>query len=352
MATGQYAQLGGLSYLAVGRETTLGTYNTCTAALDVISCSIKTTQDNKIIEQIERARTYSKRISLMKKIQGDIEFYVAPNVDATGFILQNAFGGTVTSATATGETAGAGANSAVDHTFALGNFDQSWPSLCINMRKGDSTNGKVFNYSGMRVNSVNFSAQMEEALKCNLNLIGLDSTTLSNDVSAALTVTSAPLLSFVDGRVSVETAFASLTSSSFWHVQSAEFGITNNLKADSASGRLGSQILTVLPPGMAQFSLKCKIRFDTLTAYSAMLNATQLSVQLDFQGPTLSSSAIRQKLRFNFPRVFVNNADDPSIGGPDQILTSDVDFHVLRDDTTSTGYAVQAVLTSQKQNWT
>jgi hypothetical protein len=350
MAVGQFAQLGGLSYLAVGRETTMGTYNTCTAALDVISCSIKTTQDNKIIEQIERARTYSKRISLMKKIQGDIEFYISPNLDATGFILQNVFGGTVTSATATGETVGAGASSAVDHTFAIGNFDQSWPSLCINMRKGDSTHGEVFHYSGLRVNSINFSAQMDEALKGNINLIGLDST-IGSDVSAALTVTSAPLLSFVDGRVSVETSFASLTSTSFWHVQSAEFGINNNLKADADSGRIGSQILTVLPPGIAQFTLKCKIRFDTTTAYSAMLNSTQLAVQLDFVGPTLTSSSIRQKLRFNFPRVFVNSADDPSIGGPDQILMSDIDFHVLRDDSSATGYAVQAVLTSQKQSW-
>jgi hypothetical protein len=351
MAVGAGSLLGGLSYVAVGRETTSGTYNTCTAALDCLSASLVTTQDSKILEQIERSRTYSKRISLMKKIQGDLEFYFAPRVDACGFILQNAFGGTVTSATATGETTGAGSSSAMDHTFQVGNMDQSYPSLCINIRKGDSVGGKVFQYHGMRVNQISFSAQLDDALKCNVGMIGLDSTQNSNDVAGALTVTSAEVLNFVDGRISVETSFASLTSTSFWHVQSVEFGWSNNLKSDADSGRIGSQVLSVLPAGMVQFTLKCKLRFDTTTAFDAMRNATKLSAQLEFLGPTLSGSSIRQKLRLNYPTVYVNQAGDPTIGGPDQILTSDVDFHVLRDDTTSTGYAVQAILTNQKSSY-
>lgn len=348
MAIGQYAQLGGLSYVAIGRETTLGTYNTCTAALDCLSASIATTQDNKILEQIERSRTYSKRMSLMKKVGGDLEFYFAPQMDACNFILQNAFGGTITSATSTGETVGAGAASAMDHTFAVGNMGESYPSLCVNIRKGDATNGKVFQYSGVRVNNINFSASIDDALKCNVGLTGLDSTLNSNDVSSALGVTSTSVLSFVDGRLSVEGTFASLTSSSFWHIQSVEFGWSNNLKSDSDAGRIGSNILTTLNPGIMSFTLKTKIRFDTTTAYSAMLNATKLSAQLHFLGPTMTSSAIRQGIKFNLPTVYINNAGDPTIGGPDQILSSDVDFHVLRDDTTSTGYAVQAVVTCQK----
>jgi hypothetical protein len=348
---GASALFGGLSYVAVGRETAQGTYNTCTAALDCLSASLMTTQDNKIIEQIERSRTYSKRISLMRKISGDLEFYFAPRVDACGFILQNAFGGTVTSVTTTGETTGAGASSAMDHTFNLGMMDQSYPSLCMNIRKGDSLGGKVFQFSGLRVGQINFSANMDDALKCSASFVGMDSTQNSNDVAGSLTVTDAPLLTFVDGRVSVETSFASLTSTSFWHVKSVEFGWNNNLKSDADSGRIGSQILTVLPVGVATFNLKCNIRFDTTTAYDAMRAATKLSVQLEFKGPTLTGSAIRQGIKFNFPTCYINNAGDPSIGGPDQILSSDVDFHVLRDDTSNTGYAIQGVLTNQKTSY-
>lgn len=351
MAIGAGAMLGGFSYVAIGRETTFGTYNTCTAAIDCLSSSLATTQDAKILDQIERARVLSKRFALMKKVGGNLDFYYSPTLDGPNFLLQNAFGGTVTSATATGETVGAGANSAIEHTFAIGNMDQSYPSLCINVRKGDSAGAQVFNYSGVRVNEVNFSAHMDDALKMNVSLIGLDSTLLANDVSAALAVNTTTVLSFVDGRVSIEGTFGSLTSSSFWHVQSAEFGWSNNLKADADSGRIGSRVLTVLPPGIATLNLKVKMRFDTSTAYAAMLAQTKLSAQLHFLGPTLTSSSIRQGIKFNFPTIYVNNSGDPTIGGPDQILTADVDFHVLKDDTSANGYALQALVTNQKTSY-
>lgn len=351
MPVGQGALLGGLSYVAVGRETTHGTYNTCTAALDCLSFSFKTMQDQKIIEQIERSRTYSKRTSLMKKIEGEAEIYYSPLLDSNNFILQNAFGGTITSATATGETIGAGSNTAMTHTFNIGSMDQSYPSFSINARKGDTTGGKVFQYHGLRVNEITFSAELDDAVKCNVGVIGLDSTQVANDVASALTVTTAPVLSFVDGRISVETTFASLTSTSIWHVQSAEFGWGNNLKGDADSGRIGSAILTVLPPGMATFTLKCKVRFDTTTAYSAMLNATKLSAQIHYQGPTMTGSSIRQGIRFDIPTIYVKSSGDPEIGGPDEILSSEIEFDVIRDDTSATGYAVQAQVTNQKVSY-
>lgn len=343
--------LGGLSYIAVGRETTLGTYSTATALLPCLSAGLMTTKDNKVVEQIERSRTYSQRTPQMKKIAGDLSFYVQPQLDAFGFILQNAFIGTVTSATATGETTGAGAASAMDHTFNVGDVYQSYPSLCFNVRKGPSVGGKVFQYHGIRVNELNFQAEINEALKCTANLVGLDSTQASNDVATTTMQTSTSLLSFIDGRVSVENSFGSMTSSSFWHVQSAEWGWSNGIKSDNASGRIGSDILTVLPPGMVAPTLRMKMRFNTTTAYDAMLNSSRLAVQLDFQGPTMTGSSIRQKLRFNFPYVRVHNAGDPAIGGPNEILSSDVEFHVLRQDDTTAGYAFQAVLTNQKASF-
>lgn len=351
MAVGQGALMSGFSYLAVGRETALGTYNTCTAALDFISSSIKTTKERKIIEQIERSRTYSKGMSLSKKIEGEVEFYYQPQMDSCNFLLQNAFGGTITSATATGETTGAGAASAMQHTFALGNMDQSYPSLCLNIRKGDSAAAKTFQYSGVRVNEIMYTAEIDEAIKCSVGFVCMDSTQVSNDVSSALGVTASSVLSFVDGRVSVESTFASLTSSSIWHVVSAEFGWSNNLKADNDSRRIGTDTLVVLPPGMMTFNLKLKIRFDTTTAYAAMMNATQLACQLQFQGPTMSGSAIRQSLRLDFPKVFLNDAGDPEIGGPDEILMSEVDFQVLRDDSSAGGYALQGYVINQRSSY-
>jgi hypothetical protein len=349
MAVGDSALIGGDSYLAIGRETAFGTYNTCTAALDFISASLKVTKESKTLEQIERSRTFSKRISLSKQVEGEVEFYYAPLVDACNFLLINALGGAVTSATATGETTGGGA---FTHTLALGSMtDQSYPSLCINMRKGAATGGKVFEYSGLRVGELSFAAEIDEALKCNVSMIGKDVTNTSNSVACALTVTASPVLSFADGRLSVESSFASLTSSSFWHVQSVEFSLNNNLASDNESRRIGSDTMVVLPPGMAEMELKAKIRFDTTTAWSAMMNATQFSAQFEFLGPTITGSAIRQGIRLDFPRVYITDAGDPEVSDASGVLTSEVTFQVLRDDTTSTGYAVQAKVTNTKSSY-
>lgn len=342
MAVGQNPLLGGKSYVAVGRETTLGTYNTCTAALDPLSASLVTQKDTKILQQIERSRTLSKRLSLGKTVGGALDYYLAPRITSCSYLLQNTFGGTVTSATATGETAG---GAAFSHTFETGCMDQSYTSICLNIRKGDATGGKVFEYSGLRVNSTTFTAELDEPLMLSTEFIGMDSSQTSNDVESALTVSSAPILSFVDGRISVETTFAALTTTSFWHVQSVNFSINNNLKSDANSRRIGSDVLSTLPIGLQTYELSMTIRFDTTTAYDAMINATDLACQLEFLGDTVTTSIIRQGLKLNFQKIGIKDAGDPTIGGPDEILTSTVTFDVLRDESAS-GYAVQAILTN------
>jgi hypothetical protein len=341
MAVGQNALHAGLSYLAVGRETTLGTYDTCTSQLEFLSASLKTTKERKILEEIARDRTYAKDLGLMKVVEGDVEHYFKPDQTASAYILQNAFGGTVTTATATGETAG---GAALSHTFAIGSMNQSYPSLCLNMRKGPSSSGRVFQYSGARVNEYTFSAELEEPLKVSQSFICMDSTQVSNDVSSALSHSaSTPCLSFTNGRFSVESTFGSLTSTSFWHVESFEFKISNSLKSDD-SRRIGSDILQDLPPGMAAFELSATIRFDTTTAYDAMLAETELAAEFEFLGDTLGTSIIRRGINLQFPKVTISEAGDPEIGGPDEVLKSDVTFMVLRDIGQS--FACQAILTN------
>lgn len=342
MAVGQNGLHAGLSYLAVGRETTLGSYNTCTAQLDFISASLKTTKERKIIEEISNSRVFTKDLGMAKKIEGEVEFNFRPRLTSSGYLLQNAFGGTISTATTTSETIGGGG---LDHTFEIGAMNQSFPSMCFNMRKGPATTGRVFEYNGLRVNEYGLTAELDEPLKVNVGVIGFDSTQTSNDVSGSLTAINVDCLSFVNGRFSVESTFASLTSTSFWHVESFEFKISNSLKADE-SRRIGSDILVDLPPGMATFELGATIRFDTTTAYDAMLAETVLAAEFEFQGDTISGSVAREGIKFRFPKVTISEAGDPEIGGPDEILKSDVVFNVLRDASSATGYAVQAVMTS------
>lgn len=352
MPVGASALISSFSYLAVSRETATGTYETCTAELPFISCNLKTIKEVKVLEQIERSRSMSKTLSLGKVCSGDVEFYFEPRRAACGFLLQNWMGGTVTSATATGETTGAGAASAITHTFVLGTQANTYPSLSLNHRKGPVTSGRVWQYHGVKVNELMFSAELNEPLVVKANLVAMDSTQVSNDIEANLTFETTVALSFDSGRFSVEATFASLTSSSFWHVQSVEFGMNNAVKVDDESRRIGSDILNVLPAGMAQYTLNCKIRFDTTTAYAAMMNHTTFMCELEFLGETLpAGSAVRQGLKFQFPKVKVMDAGDPEIGGPDEIITSEVTFQVLRDDSSATGYAFQALLTNLRANY-
>lgn len=350
MAVGDSALHAGQSYLAIGRETVLGTAVTATSALEFLSSSIVTTQEGKILEQVERSRQYSKRILMGKTCGGDLEFYFRPDDNGSTYLLQNVLGGAITSATATGETAG---GLAFTHTFALGLMTSSYTSLTINERKGPSTGGKVFEYKGCRVNEMTFSAELDDALKCTANIVAMDSTVGATDVESFLTVSTAEVLNFSGGRFSVESTFAALTSTSYWHVQNIELKIANSLKTDSEARRIGSDVLSVLPIGMQTFELKCSIRFDTTTAYAAMLAATKLSAEFEFQTPSsLTTSAVKGGVKFQFPEVYVNTAGDPEIGGPDEILQSEVTFHVLRDDTSATGYAMRALVTNLKASYT
>jgi len=344
MSVGDGAIISAKSYLAIGRETTFKTYNTAAAGLDVLSTSFKTTQEKKILEEITTSRTYGKFISTTKKIEGSVEAYAYAESTALAYIMENAFGAVITSATATGETIG---GAAFTHTFNVGCFDESYTSLCINHRKGDSASAHVLEYNGVRTNELAFTAEIDEALKFSSSLMVVNETQTSNDVASVLATLQNEPLSFVNGRVSIVAGtMGAVTSTSFWHVQSANFGLNNSLKGDAESGRIGSDVLDVLPPGIATFSFSTTMRFNTMTAYDAMINDTEFAAELDFQGDTLTTSLIRKGLKFKMPRIVITDAGDPEIGGPDGVLTSEVVFSVLRDESSAGGYACQAELTN------
>lgn len=347
MAVGQGVLVGDLSYINIGRETTYGVYNTATAALNVLSASLKMLKETKILEEIQTSRTNSNFIQLGRTLEASLEGYFSPRSVACNYLLQNAFGGgAVVTATATGDTTGA---ATFQHTIDINNFLTTYSSLCINSRKGDGTNGKIFEYSGLRVNDFELNAEIDEALMMSVSMIGKDATITSNAVSGTGANAQIPL-SFVNGRFSVETTPSSLTSSSYWLVQNMSFKITNNLNADSSSRSIGRDTINVLPAGLAQFELKATIRFDTTTAYGAMMAGTRLAAEFYFEGNTMSGSKLKESIKLTMPYVIISDAGDPEIGGPSEPLTSEVTFAVLRDPTTS-GYAVKAVVVNDTSSY-
>lgn len=336
MSVGQGSLESMFSYIGVGRETTFGTYNTCTAGFDFLSSSIRTIQESKILEQVETKRTYSKQVRLGRVIEGELEAYYYPDSDACNYLMASAMGGTIT-------TAQLSASAAYQHTFSIGNpSENSYSSICINIRKGQSAGAQIFEYSGLRVNEMMFTAEIDEPLKVNFGLMGKDVTSTSNDVASALGVNSFECLNFIDGVISiVSDSIGAATTTAFWHVQSVEFGVSNNIKADSVARRIGSDTVDVLPYGIAALTFNAQVRYDTSTSFDAMLSNADMAALLTFQGSTISGTSERRRLEVRMPILKVNDGGDPEIGGPDEVLSSSVVFHVMRDDSSAGGYAMQ-----------
>jgi hypothetical protein len=92
------------------------------------------------------------------------------------------------------------------------------------------------------------------------------------------------------------------------------------------------------------------MRFDTTTAYDAMMAGTRFSAEFMFEGSTMSGSKLRESIKMTMPFVLISDAGDPEIGGPNEPLTSEVMFAVLRDPTAS-GYAVKATVVNATSSY-
>jgi hypothetical protein len=102
---------------------------------------------------------------------------------------------------------------------------------------------------------------------------------------------------------------------------------------------------------MQTYELSLVMRYDTTSAFDSMIAASALSMEIECLGPTMASSVTRQGLLLELPKVYIMDAGDPEIGGPDEMLTSEVTLQVLRDDSSAGGYAFRATVTNATENY-
>ncbi len=81
-----------------------------------------------------------------------------------------------------------------------------------------------------------------------------------------------------------------------------------------------------------------------------MIDATRFWGEIQFQGATMSGSQLREGIKLNFNNLVIKDAGDPEVSGPNEVLTSEVTFAVLRDPTAS-GYAVRATVTNNVSSY-
>jgi hypothetical protein len=324
MAVGSEGNAALRSYVVVGKETVYGTYASATTAIEALSCNFRTDIDSEKIDAIGMNRGFLRRVTLNKVVKGSLEQYLHP-IDSP-LLWISGMGGTCTSAALSG--------SSYTHSVSIGNFDTSQSlGLSFNVRKGPSM---VFRYVGGRVNQIKLSAKAGEIVKCSYDIVFKDSTQLSDDIGATLSISSVLPFTYAQGDFRyAETEAKADTTTASEPIQSFELSINNNLVTDANARAFGSNLLSILPPGRRDVKLKVSQRFDTTTTWQRFIQATQGSVQLTFTGALVNASTSTYQMYIRLPKVY-NNTGDTELSNPKEILSADIEYDVVLDNTGTT----------------
>lgn len=323
MAVGDEAKAALHSYVALGKETTFGTYASATTAVEAISCGFTIQQDSKKIEALGR-RGSGRRVMLDKKVAGTLETHLHP--EESVLLMAVALGGGIASAGTS--------TSGYTHSLTAGNFNTSPSSLSFNVRKGDT---HTFRYSGGRMNSLKISAQVGEPVKLSAEFIFKDATQTADDIQSILSLSSYSVFTYVHGTFRYSNTEANAaTSSSAEPIQGFELSIGNNLASDKEARQLGSNVLSVLPARRRDIEFKITQRFDTTTAMNRFLQGTAGAVDLFFRGESIGSTAAFNECTIRLPKVFYNSGADPEVKGAGDILSVEIPMDVLIDNVNTT----------------
>lgn len=311
------------SYLALGKESTFGSYASATTAVEAISCSIKTEIDSQKLDQIGINRGYSHRVTLGKTVAGTLEQYLHPQESV--LLIANALGGAIVSTSMTGGAI---------HSISAGNFDTTTAinSLSFNERKGQS---QVFHYTGGKVNTLKLSGAVGEPIKLSAELVFKDSTNLSDDIASAISISSVLPYTFANGvfRYAIDETNAA-TSASNEPIQSFELTINNNIVTGEDARSLGTVTVDVLPATRRSIELKVTNRWDTITTYNRFIQATQGAVELFFSGQPISAE-YNYEMTVKLPKVY-NSSGDTEISGEEDLLKTEINYDVVVSGSPST----------------
>jgi len=329
MAVGDLAEVAARSYVAVGRETTFGTYLSATTAIEAVSCTFRTDIESRVLEEIGRNLSPARRIQLGKNVGGTLEHFLHPQESV--LLIANALGGGIASSI----TAVTGVSL---HSITSGNFDTIAASLSFNVRKGSTL---TWRYLGGRVNNFRITGAVGEPIRASYDLVFMDSTQLSDDIQAILSISTVLPFTFMQGvyRYSSTEALAA-TTTAVEPIQSFDLSVSNNLATGPEARRFGTNTVQVLPATSRRITLSVTQRFDTTTSYNRFIQATQGAIEFFFQGATITASAAlapQYEMVVRLPKVFYNSAD-PMLDTPNDVLQHDFTVDVVNDNPyTTTG---------------
>ena len=324
MAVGDTAKISDLSYIAVGKESTFGIYASATTAIEALSWTVKIDITSQKLETLHRNRGMNKRVQLDKVVAGSMESHL--HSQESTLLVACGMGGELVTSSLTG---------AYTHSISAGNYDTTTAinSLSFNVRKGDT---HTFRYTGGNPNVLTISAEVGSPVMVSAEMVFQDATQQSDDIGSSLTVSAITPFVYHEGNYIYAATENSLTTTVVEPIQSFELVINNNIVSDAPARRLGTQIPQVLPATTRNVELTINQRWDTTTNYNRFIQATIGSVRLQFVGASITSEH-SHRLQIDMPKVYMNTPD-PEIGGPGEVLQSEITFDVIvDDDNTTTG---------------
>lgn len=326
MSIGDSYEMGVVSYVAMFKETTFGTFPASAATgastMEPLSIGFKTEIESQKLEQISRNRGFTKRVQLDKTVEGTLEQYLHPQESVLP--IAAALGGGIVSASLSGGFV---------HSLTSGNFDTSPSSLSFQVRKGSTHHWK---YTGGRVNVLTISAKIGEPVTASYEFVFQDSTQSGSDISSSLSISSVLPFTYVDGTYRYTSSEASLTSTVAEKITGFELSINNNLKSDDDVRQLGNNIISSLPPTRRLVEFTVTQRFDTITTWNRFVENTVGSAELRFVGASISAKQ-NYSCIVRLPKLYLNTPE-PEVTGANDLLMSEITFDVLVDNpSTSTG---------------
>jgi|TARA_R100000501_G_C2629924_1_gene124922 hypothetical protein len=338
MAIGDSAEQGYRSALTIATETVYGTPATSavsTHAIEFKSNSITQKFDEQKSEGFNSTRSYGRRFQLNQNVDGTIDMDFHP-VDGIPLFL-HALGAAVTT------TGNSTTNStAFTHSLTVGETLNvgSGTSLTIDARKGSTISRR---YVGCRVNQMTISSEIGSPVSISYDLIGKAGTTTTAIADSAIGFSTARPFLYTDGQLQYAGTEASLTSSAAETIVGFELTVNNNLVNDNNSRAIGSNALSVLPPGMRDVSLILTMRVDTTTVYDRFTANSSGSVKLVLEGASITA-AENFKLDIVLPKVFYNAGDHEVTGADTLMVEPEITAIRSGEDPTTTNADIKATL--------
>ena len=332
MGVGDQANPSVFSYVALSKEATFATYASASTAVEALQCSFMTSIKSQKIDAMFANRGYYRRVALEREVKGTLDQYLHPQESV--LLLANALAGQISSTAATNSTV---------HSISAGNFQNSIASLSFNVRKGGAAGNPAaaaltWRYQGGRCNQMKMVGEIGQPVKVSYDFVFQDSTQVSDDISAILSLSSVAPYTFIGGVMKYGSSEGSVAQENITHF---ELTVNNNIKSDKEVRALGTATVMVLPATRREITLKTTQRFDTTTVYNRFIQATEGAIELAFSGAAIVAATTVSEYFFTMnirlPRV-VQKTGDVDLKGPGEILAADLEWDVLLDSpSTSTG---------------